>query len=467
MEATRLSFEDAVALLESLQKRGWRLGLDRMQEFLRRMDLEGYLGRHGRPRYFHVAGTNGKGSVTATLQSLLVSQGYRTGAYFSPYVYSIRERVQLDGALISEEEFALSASRASPAARALESTGMGGPTEFEFKTALAMDFWHRMGAEAVALEVGLGGRLDATNVVEPAVAIVASIGYDHMAILGDTLAKIATEKGGIVKTERPLILGDMPEEARSTLLAIAERRRAPTWVFGSEIRLRAEGEGVVVCTPAGEFGPMLPGLFGARQDHNLALAVSALAITNSIRDAQALARGARETSLPGRFEIRPYLGRTFILDGAHNPEAAESTVRNLFEWDRPSARLLRLRDPDEYELELANWRTGPARDRRVTLLSGMLQGHDSRAFFAPLACLSQSVHISPIDFHRSRDPLELMVELGDMFERVVAHRDLHKALAAVLAETREGDTVLVCGSFHLVGEVGTLLSQLGEQGPAV
>ncbi|MCH7945095.1 MAG: bifunctional folylpolyglutamate synthase/dihydrofolate synthase, partial [Armatimonadetes bacterium] len=188
---SKLSFDDAVARLGDLRRRGWRLGLDRMQEYVRRLGLQDKLGQPGGPKFIHVAGTNGKGSVVAFLQSMLVEQGFKTGAAYSPYVYDIRERVQLGRKLISKSDFARLAVRLLDVGEDLERTELGGPTEFELKTALGFAYWAEQGAEWVALEVGLGGRLDATNVVDPAASIIVSIGLDHTHILGETLSEIA------------------------------------------------------------------------------------------------------------------------------------------------------------------------------------------------------------------------------------------------------------------------------------
>lgn len=454
-----LTYAQAVETLGQMQRRGWRLGLDRMVEFARRLGLQDHLGHSGSPKFLHVAGTNGKGSVTSFLQSLLIEQGYRTGAYYSPYVYTVRERVQMGRGLIGKEDFARIVGALLPAANALEATRLGGPTEFEFKTAVGLAYWAEQQAEAVALEVGLGGRLDATNIVEPAACVVASIGFDHMNVLGDTLEKIATEKAGIIKKGKPVIVGEMPEPARDTILAIAAKRKAPAWRIGHEVTYGLGPAGLEVVTPEGTFSGLRPSLFGVKQEHNLACAIGALVAAGMVRDAEAVAVGASSARLPGRFEVRPWHGRTLILDGAHNPDSAEVTVRSLFEFDVPEARQLRLANPSEYRKRLNAWVDESKDHPRVTLVSGMLSGHEPRAFYAPLASIARSVHLAPINFHRTRDPLELLAELGDTFQVAVAHRSLAGAMQGALEDTKEGDTVLVCGSFHLVGEVGRHLGR--------
>lgn len=433
-----MTFDEAVARVSSLQNRGWRLGLDRMTEFLRRAGLEDRLGPTS-PAFVHVTGTNGKGSVTATVQSLLMAQGWRTGATYSPYVYDLRERVQFwapgDGltprpnspsTLIPHEAFASCVERLWPVAESLEGTEMGGPTEFEFKTAVGFQHWADMDADWVALEVGLGGRLDATNVVDPACSVIVSIGLDHTEILGDTLAAIATEKAGIIKLGRPVVAGNLPAEAMAVVERIAAEREAPLWRYGHEIVLTSGFDGYRVETPAGSIGRLVPGLHGAWQPHNMALAVAAVQAAGAVRDPQRVWPGVAQAWLPGRMQEATFRGRRFLLDGAHNSDAARGLVASV----RPSSG-------------------------KVVLLTGMLGGHSATDFYEPVATVAQEVHFVPIDFHRARRPDDLDREAGWLFRRSEAHEDLLAGLEAAL--DTDADLILVTGSFYLVGEVGRLI----------
>ncbi len=415
-----MTFAEAVEALGRLGKRGWRLELDRMRELVRRLDLD------HTPRYVHVAGTNGKGSVTAFVQSLLVEQGYRTGATYSPYVFSIRERVQLGRNLISESDFARWVGRVLAVGDELEGTELGGPTEFEVKTAVGFGYWSEQRCDAVALEVGLGGRLDATNVVtDPAACVIVSIGLDHTAILGETLGKIAAEKAGIVKPGRPVVVGEVHPEAWESIHFAASVRGAPVWRFGRDVHLGPGLDGWTVETPNGVYGGLNPGIRGAMQPHNMALAVAALDAGGLLRDPTALARGVSRARLPGRFQTVHHSGQRYLLDGAHNAESAEHLVASLPllpDWPVPTV-----------------------------LLTGMVEGHDPRRFYTPLAPVVQEVHIVPIASERSRSPLTLALSMGDLFPAVTAHETLEAGLAA--ARSREGALILVTGSFYLLGDV--------------
>lgn len=423
---SQLSFEEAVARLGAYQSRGWRLGLDRMQEFLHRLSLDDKLGAPGGPQYIHVAGTNGKGSVCAYLQSLLHEQGFIVGATYSPFVYDVRERVQLGRDLISKNDFARLAETLLVVGETLEGTDFGGPTEFEMKTALGFLYWAEKKADFVALEVGLGGRLDATNVVDPACSVIASIGLDHTEILGGTLALIAREKAGIIKPGRPVIVGEMHNEAREVIEQIAQENDSPVWHFGRDVRWEHD----TVITPTHEYGDLWPGIKGVMQGHNLSLAVAAMEIVGAVKDESKLKRGAALAELPGRFDLIQYHGRTFILDGAHNPQAAMHLVDTLRE----------------------EWMA-----TRMPLITGRIEGHEVKPFFDALEPVIAKPYVAKIDFHRAMDPDEVIGKAGHALRSATAFQSTRSALEACIRDTKEGDTILVTGSFYLVGEVGNLI----------
>lgn len=428
-----MTYEEALAYIASLEARGWRLGLDRMEEFARRLGLAGSLGEPGGPQFIHVAGTNGKGSVTAYLQSMLVESGYSTGSFFSPYVYDPRERIQIGRRLIPKRIFALLTEWIQPLADSLSETKYEGVTEFEFKTAMAFQFWKEMECDWVALEVGLGGRLDATNIVTPRCSVIVSIGMDHTHILGDSLEKIAAEKGGIIKPGVPVVLGEMPNSASEVLLGIAAERGCEAWSFGKEIHLDSKPDGCVVSTPVGSHGGLVPGISGIMQPHNLALAVAAMSLSGATTTLGGLQRGARDAFAPGRMQRVAALDRNWLLDGAHNREAAKVLAESL-----------------------AGERS------RVILLTGMVEGHDPEPLYRELAPQVHEAFFAPIDFHRAVKPTALLERVGGLFPKSSAFATLDAAVHAVLDATTPNDLVLVTGSFYLVGEVGRLLG-LAEQ----
>ena len=419
-----MTYEQALAAIAALEPRGWRLGLDRMQEFINRAGLTDSVGSSNDPKYIHVAGTNGKGSTTAFLQSLLVEAGYRTGAFFSPYVVDPRERVQFGRELIGKQELADLTEELLLVTETFTDSDFGGITEFEFKTAIGFLYWKRKACEWVALEVGLGGRLDATNVVMPRASIIVSIGMDHMNILGDTRAKIAFEKAGIIKPDIPVILGEMADEAKDVILSVSKELRAPVWQYGKEIFWDAKTSAVE--TPNGYYPGLAPSLVGPIQTHNLSLAVAALDAAGAITTTEALVIGARSATIPGRFQEVTYQGKTVIFDGAHNPDAAEVLLAAL--------------DADD-------------RFESYVLVTNMLSGHDPSEFYNILKRRVSKVHVVPIDFHRAKSVGDMVTKLAETFDLVKGHPSSTEGLEAAIDSTGHHEAVLVTGSFYLVGQL--------------
>jgi dihydrofolate synthase/folylpolyglutamate synthase len=436
-----LTYQEALDYLSSLAPRGWRLGLDRMQEFVKRLGLTDVLGAEGGPQYIHVAGTNGKGSVTAYLQSMLIESGYVTGSFFSPYVYDPRERIQLGRTYIPKKVFALLTQLIRPIGESLSDTEFGGVTEFEFKTSMAFAFWKEAKCDWVALEVGLGGRLDATNVVTPRCSVIVSIGLDHTKILGETRAELAHEKAGIIKPGVPVVVGSMADDAREVIEAEARSVGAPVWLWNREIVARADTApgAFVVETPAGQHAGLRVGLPGAQQGHNMALAVAAMDAAGATRTLRGLTEGSRKATIPGRFQRATYKDRTFILDGAHNADAAKvllESIRNYL-WTRPATDL--------------------KATTKVILITGMVAGHDPADFYRELAPVVTSVHVVPIEFHRAVPPNEVAAAIDGLLPSVRIHETREQGLEAATAEAGENDLIVVTGSFYLVGEVGRLI----------
>lgn len=371
--------------------------------------------------FVHVAGTNGKGSTTAYLQSLMVEGGYRTGAYFSPYVVDPRERVQLGRELISQEEFAQGTEQLRPIAERFVQTEFGGISEFEFKTALGLWAWKRHRCEWVALEVGLGGRWDATNVVSTRASIVVSIGWDHMHLLGDSLEKIAGEKAGIIKPGTPVILGSLPPETLPVFEAAAEERGAPVWRYGRDV-VWEDGR---VCTPGATYTGLRHGIAGSMQGHNLALAVAALEAAGCKLDEGAIHRGAERAYIPGRFQTVKALGTTFLLDGAHNVDAARVLAVSLQEGFP---------------------------HRRVVLATNMIRGHDPEPFYRELLPLVERACVLPIDFPRALAPEETADRLRLLGVKTTVGSTVEEGLRAAAESAGPEGLVVVTGSFYLVGE---------------
>ncbi len=412
-----MTYSEAVAWINALEGRGWRLGLDRMAEFCRRAGL-----LQGGPQYVHVAGTNGKGSTTAFLQSLMVAGGYRTGAFYSPYVVDYRERIQIGRELISEEDLAAFTEWLIPVAESMTGTEFEGPTKFEFEAGLGFLFWAEKQCDWVALEVGLGGRLDATNVVVPAASVIVSIGLDHVGVLGDSVEKIAGEKAGIVKAGVPVVVGAMDAGSLEVVLGRAEEVGAPVWRYGAEIWVTGDSGSFEVRTPAGCVSGLRSGIFGEMQPHNAALAIAACQLRGVGLSEGQVREGIASAFAPGRFERVVYRGREMVVDGAHNAQAAESLIRTLGV-------------------------TYPG--RAIHLVTNTVSGHDQGAFYSAFGGVVERVEVVPIDGPRAIPVSETVEALSGAFE-VRGWATVEEGLAAALDD--EG-LILVTGSNYLAGEV--------------
>ncbi len=439
-----MTYQEALDYVASLAPRGWRLGLDRMREFAHRAGLDDALGSPGGPQFIHIAGTNGKGSTAAYVQSILHESGYRVGSFFSPYVYDPRERIQLGREYIPEGIFAGLATMLEPLAEEFTETEFGGISEFEFKAAMGFMFYKRLQCEWVALEVGLGGRLDATNIVTPQCSVITSIGLDHTNVLGTTLEEIAFEKAGVIKPGVPLVVGEVPQVAAEVIEREATKQEAEVWRYGREIQaaLDAKDGSTVVTTPHGRHGGLMPGIPGSMQSHNMVLAVAACDAARATRTLKGLQRGTELARIPGRFEVRQAAGKTVILDGAHNSDAAKVLVESLqmHVWSNPAA--------------VADVK------RRVLLVTGMVAGHDPAHFYRDLAPIVDEALVVPIDFHRGLPPAEVALALQPFILAIRTYVSVEEGVAAALGEAGPDDIVLITGSFYLLGEVDKVLKKL-------
>jgi dihydrofolate synthase/folylpolyglutamate synthase len=307
--------DQAIAYLKQLPHTEVKPGLERIQALLERVG-----NPHERLQAVHIGGTNGKGSVAVMIASVLQRAGYRVGLYTSPHLISYCERIQINGAPIAEDEFAHIADELMPIADAMADK----PTQFEFMTALAFLYFLRQKIDIAVIEVGLGGRFDATNVITPMVGVLTNVELDHTDLLGETLEQIAWEKAGIAKRGVPLVTGERKPNALEVIARecaavgaplIPARQRARRTDFTWEYQeFEVWGEGKVRMK-----------LLGGYQRENLNVALEALEVLRQSLKIphEALVRGLEQASWPGRFEVvqrEPYI----ILDGAHNPHAARA-----------------------------------------------------------------------------------------------------------------------------------------------
>jgi dihydrofolate synthase/folylpolyglutamate synthase len=400
-----MTYSEAIFWLQGLGRFGLRPGLETTRQ------LAAAAGDpQRRLRFVHVAGTNGKGSTCAFLESVYRHAGRRVGLYTSPHLVTFRERLQLDRALIPEADLA----RLATAARGrIEAGTTDGPaTLFEVATVMALEWFAEQQADLVIWETGLGGRLDATNIVTPLASVITNIGWDHMDVLGDSLAKIAAEKAGIIKPGVPVVTG-AEGPALEVIRAAAARQRVP---------LRIVHEGDADLAFAAQAGVSLA---GRHQVRNAALAVATVRVLADVLPVSeaALGAGLRGTEWPGRFQLLRRGAQRLLLDGAHNAPGAAALAAALerqFPGERPA------------------------------LIAGMLADKQLVEMVRRLAGRVRRVVVVPVASARSA-PIET---LATEFRQ--AAPDLPVSLAAsvpeALGQTAAEPFVLLTGSLYLVGE---------------
>jgi dihydrofolate synthase / folylpolyglutamate synthase len=429
-----VKYTEALAWLYSLQRFGIKLGLENIRRLIAELDVD-----LGNARVIHVAGTNGKGSVCAMIDSICRAQKYRTGLFISPHLVTFRERIRITGEMISENEVAAGLTNI----REIVAKWEPHPTFFEIATALALQHFSVVTAnptvddtrvlqqgealpspsplpssrgerikvrgesngganiDIVILETGLGGRLDATNAIQSDVAVITPIALDHEQWLGDSLEKIASEKAGIIKARTPVVSAPQPAEAEKVIRARAAECKAPL-----QFVHRLHDKSPIA-------------LRGEHQKLNAAIAIAAARAANVEIDESAVTRGLATVEWPGRFQC---WDKRTVIDGAHNPAAARiltQTWREIFG------------------------------DERATLILAILSDKDLHGICEALAPIANSVLLPKIRSERAADPTELskiLVNLGRKSEIFLSFAD------AFDKARDQRDPILITGSLHFAGE---------------
>ncbi len=383
-------------------------------------------------RSIHIAGTNGKGSVSHMLAAIFQQCGYRTGLYTSPHLKDFRERIQINGQLIAPEFVVEFTEKIKPVIDRIE------PSFFEITVAMAFDYFARESVDIAIVEVGLGGRLDSTNIITPELSIITNIGWDHMNLLGDTLQKIAAEKAGIIKPGIPVVVGELLPETQPVFESVATERAAPIH-FASLIRQatewRWEKQEMLVEVAEEhhidrqEYALDLPGLY---QYKNLLTVLTSLTI---LRDRgwnlpeqmvrAALRQVKKLTGLHGRWET-VHLHPQVILDVAHNEAGMRLVVEQLELTEHHSLHII----------------IGMVRDKEIDQVLSLLPR-------------SAKYYFCQAKIPRAMPATELREKAGSFGLKGVVVPDVNDALRDVLAKANPRDMVLVCGSVFLVGEVNT------------
>ncbi len=402
--------------------------------------IEGLLAKLGHPErslppVVHIAGTNGKGSTLALLRAMIEAAGYATHLYTSPHLVRFNERIVLAGGTISDEAL-IALLRECEAAN-----GDAPITFFEITTAAAFLAFARTPADVLLLETGLGGRLDATNVIpRPLLTAISPIGLDHAQFLGPTIAGIAAEKAGILKTGVSAVLGRQPAEAMAVIERRAAEIGAPLVCAGTHWQVTASQDGFIYQGSGGPISLPVPALAGAHQIDNAGLALACLEHMASYRvDTAAMRRGLAQVSWPARLqrlrrgplvEAAPEAWEIW-LDGGHNRLAAEA----LAGWARAA-------------------NAGSARDRPLHLIAGLLESKDPGEFLAPFAGLATTMRAVALPGeHASIAPHRLAAEATRLGIDAGPSGSVSAALADLAAADSRPARALICGSLYLAGEI--------------
>ncbi len=434
-----MTYQEASQYLDSFINYENRDGCDYGQSFkLERMiKLSRLLGDPQKDvRSIHIAGTKGKGSTSAMIHSILKSAGFKTGLYTSPHLESFRERIRIGDDMIGEDDVCdlLDALK-----RAVDLMPGDKPSFFEIYTALAFMYFKREAVDFAVYEVGLGGRLDATNVIDPLVCAITPISYEHTQMLGETLAKIAYEKSGIIKREAICVSAPQESEVLEVIDRICKERSAQLMLVGRDIRYRelsaSDKEEVFEVTSIFEkYSNLHMKMLGLHQVVNASLAIGvieALRLSGVLIETGAIKKGIETVIWPGRLELIRKRSPRVILDGAQNGASAEAlsrSVRRLFKY------------------------------KRLILVLGVCKDKDIKAILKKLVPISDTIVLTRANVaDRSMDPALIHALITPKSKDVILTQNVNDAIDKALAKAGPSDLVLVTGSLFVVGQARTIM----------
>lgn len=424
-----MDYSQTLEYIHSLGKFGIRPGLDRMNLALK------CLGNPERSlQIIHVAGTNGKGSTVAMISSILQAAGLRVGAFTSPHLSDYCERIAIDGASISHESLSQVIDRIRPVIDEVSSGEWGAMTEFEVSTAAALVHFANEKPDICVIEVGMGGRLDSTNVISPLVSVITPVEMDHMDRLGDTLAAIAGEKAGIIKPGCPVVVAGQKPEAAAVIAGRAAELSSPEWCYGRDfiaqnVTAKESGTYCTIKGTKGLYEMVRVNLLGPHQAQNAAVAAAACEVMaeaggfdiqeNHIRS------GLDHVTWPGRFEFFPGCPAV-VLDGAHNPHG----IRAL-------ADALRQVFPGQ----------------KAVFVMGILDNRPVEEMIGILAPQMKRLYATAADYSGAAAPARIARAAESRGIQAIAVEGASSAVFAAIANAQPDDLLCLCGSLYFIGEI--------------
>jgi len=418
---------------------GWAMNLERVKVL-----LENAGSPEKKLKIIHIAGTKGKGSTAKMLQSILTCAGYKTGLFTSPHLIQVNERIQIDGSAITDEELAEAIENLKPAvAKLSQMPKLGELTYFELLTACALWHFAQKKVDFAILEVGLGGRYDATNICQPILAIITSIGYDHTDILGSKLSQIAQEKAMIIKPDAKVIIAPQKDEAWAVLKERIEQMSAKAFplekYYSWQVEKITSEKMEVKITGTARQGIFELALLGVHQAINAGLSILACDILSESKFSipeSAIKQGLKKAYLPARFQQVEFWGKKFIIDGAHNPESAQALVDTL-----------------ERVYPEQGW----------NFIVGLSQDKDVQGFFAPIKKRAKRIVICQTGISRSAPPEKIYPALADFSGEVIFEPRLKKAVRQLNHLAKKDELIIIAGSFYLAGEALKWMKESGAE----
>ncbi len=421
-----MDYDGAVQYIQNLTVFGYNFGLDRITELLRRFD-----NPHNKLKVIHVGGTNGKGSTSAMICSILKETGFRVGLYTSPHLHSYLERFAINGVTIDKKELSEIVNQMKPHLDDMVDKGFEHPTEFEVSTALAFIYFHQKKVDFVVLEVGLGGSIDSTNVVNPEISIITNVSMDHMDYLGNSIKEIAGVKAGIIKEKKPLVTA-ATGEALEVILDRCRELGAPVFVVGRDVKWQGKsfdryGQYLDISGLLNIYRNLYIPLMGQHQMENAAVAVTAIEVLvdrGVLPVHCAIGEGLAKTIWPARLEVLSVDPMT-IVDAAHNYEGAVTLRRTL----------------DEYFA-----------DRKIILILGMLGDKERAKVVSELAPGAAEIIITKPNGPRAGDCGMLAEQANIYVEKVKIIENIVDAVKYGLSVAGAEDLLVITGSIYMVSE---------------
>ncbi len=422
------SLKDAIGYLYGLQKSGIKPGLERIGRLLSILDNP----QRGYPSIL-VAGTNGKGSTARMLSTILTQAGYRTALYTSPHLLRFNERISIDNNQIGGRELARLIWRLKDLVEKDMSHCM--PTFFEFSTAMAFEYFRQKRVDMAVIEVGMGGKFDATNVVAPLVGVITSVGHDHTEYLGRTIGEIACQKAGIIKRGMKVVTAVDDGEAKRVIEMVSKDRAVPLYSYGRDFTVEKIGSGGFVYRGEATIRCVRPGLKGDFQLKNAGCAIKVVELLSSMGyevPQDAVVRGMENTRWQARFQVIG-LHPLVVLDCAHNPEGA-----------------LALRESLE-----------GIRFRRLILVTGMMKDKDIDAIMGNLSGVASTIICTRPAYWRSEEPERLKAVAERYGKETIVRKKVGQAVAAALGLADRDDAICITGSIFTVAEALRYLERKG------